>query len=117
MNPKLTAKNVLNYIRTTKDKSKFRSGKSTCCPIAWYLKSLGYAYPHVSSDEVFYYNKKGRPVDYRNSQRDYPNWIERFVLAYDFANPKHRLRTASKVLEQVVTKQVNRKMTTKTFGK
>lgn len=117
MNPKLTAKNLLNYIRTTKDKPKFRSRKDTLCPIAWYLKSLGYAYPHVSNDEIFYYNKKGASVEYSNLDPHYPKWIDRFIMAYDSAGPKHRLRTASKVLEQVITKQVNRKMTTKSFGK
>ena len=105
MNPKLTAKNLLNYIRTTKDKPKFRSDDPTSCPIACYLKFLGNKDVYVDAAKISYVNRKGQDATYLDLDSSWPRWIVKFVRMYDNAKPKHRLRTACKVLEQVVMKQ------------
>lgn len=117
MNPKITAKNVLNYIRTTKDRYKFRR-EDSYCPIACFLKSLGYTDVSVDSARIKYKNTQGGLVEYDFAFSYLPLWVSEFVDTYDWTNNrKNRLATASKVLERVVSKQVNRKMTTKSFAK
>lgn len=113
MNPKLTAKNLLNYLRTTKDKYRFRAKSSEYCPIATYLSTLGYKDITVGPGGVFYTNTKGKDAIYVAEEASWPAWISRFVNTYDNANPKHRLATATKVLEEVISKQIDRKMTTR----
>lgn len=111
MTSKLNAKNLLDYIRTTKDKYKFRAEAPDKCPIACYLKSLGYRDPEVFGSEIFYTDSRGYFISYSAfNDRNYPRWILDFVTAYDEAKPKHRLATAAKVLERVVAKQSKKKV-------
>jgi hypothetical protein len=114
MTSKLTAKNLLNYIKTTRDKYRFQAQAPDNCPIACYLKSLGYRDPEVFGNELYYTDHRGERVGYSaEDSRKYPAWILDFVTAYDESNPKHRLATAAKVLERVVAKQSKRKVSSR----
>lgn len=113
MTSKLTAKKLLNYIKTTRDKYRF-SPRTNSCPIACYLKSLGYRDPEVFGNELYYTDHRGERVGYSaEDSRKYPAWILDFVTTYDESNPKHRLATATKVLERVVAKQSKRKVSSR----
>lgn len=113
MTSKLTAQKLLNYLRMTREKYNFRANKPTQCPIACYLKSVGYKNPEVYGNELYYENNKGEYSLLSEGDSRYPAWILDFVTTYDESNPKHRLATATKVLERVVAKQSKRKVSSR----
>lgn len=93
---KLTKKGLRSYLESHRGKY-FHNADATQCPIASYLKSMGYKEVRVGNQSVGYY-RNGR------LQRDdlLPVWAVKFICAFDnLKGYKHLGRTALKIMEGI----------------